>query len=531
MLTSNSSNSGSPEGSWRSSASTPRSKTKAAEIEPDPDTSKRRSAKDQTYRSPRVIQRCSSHVPVPEMKRSNRVTELECHIAQLQEDIKRTRYHLSLSESLKRQAQNEAEEAKKRHAVLSAKYEDSQRQLEELAASEEARTRELCVISKKMDRAWQAELEATQNHRSVDMGALSAAKNEIQRLTKQLEVAATESEAARGKQSGKVCSELRAAKQEMAETLSTIEDLKVRIRAGEENRAERESAVDRTRHQLETAKGALEALRSEELKLNESLTSVASELQKSRSQEGLLEMAVEKFQADRYGVESELERLSSELERSVMSHMEEQVKNTVEIRSAYELADRLRHESGLREAGLGSALEDTKSEIVELKEKLQAVSDTKERLEMESKVAADVARLKAEVRNKDARLQAMTEENKLLKLEIARHRMVMGEVESSRAREREAVMKLAVVSTEAESSGRRAARVSEQLDAARAVKVETEAELRRVRVQSAQWRKAAEMATDILADDDSYGESQKKWSKNMLLKKIGGMLKKDQTQT
>ncbi|KAL0278029.1 UNVERIFIED_CONTAM: Interactor of constitutive active ROPs 3 [Sesamum radiatum] len=87
-------------------------------------------------------------------------------------------------------------------------------------------------------------------------------------------------------------------------------------------------------------------------------------------------------------------------------------------------------------------------------------------------------------------------------------------------------MKLGSLTDEADKSCKKAARVSEQLDAAQAANSEMEAELRRLKVQSDQWRKAAEAAAAILSSDTD-DESPKKRNGNML-KKIGVLLKKGQ---
>ncbi|KAL0338405.1 UNVERIFIED_CONTAM: Interactor of constitutive active ROPs 3 [Sesamum angustifolium] len=64
-------------------------------------------------------------------------------------------------------------------------------------------------------------------------------------------------------------------------------------------------------------------------------------------------------------------------------------------------------------------------------------------------------------------------------------------------------MKLSSLTEEADKSCQKAARVSEQLDAAQATNSEMEAELRRLKVQSDQWRKAAEAAAAILSSSNN----------------------------
>jgi hypothetical protein len=98
------------------------------------------------------------------------------------------------------------------------------------------------------------------------------------------------------------------------------------------------------------------------------------------------------------------------------------------------------------------------------------------------------------------------EENETLKSEAGkkaaevqrRYEAAVAELELAKAAEQDVRMRLGYVTEEADKSSRRAARASEQLDAAQAASVEMEAELRRLRVQSDQWRKAAEAAAAAL---------------------------------
>jgi uncharacterized protein YhaN len=104
---------------------------------------------------------------------------LESQISQLKEDLKKVKNQLILSESCKKQAQQDAEESKEQLLTLSAKLEESQKQYLELFATGEARDIELKRITEERDRVWQSELEASQKHLSVDSSALASAVNEI----------------------------------------------------------------------------------------------------------------------------------------------------------------------------------------------------------------------------------------------------------------------------------------------------------------------------------------------------------------
>lgn len=89
-----------------------------------------------------------------------------------------------------------------------------------------------------------------------------------------------------------------------------------------------------------------------------------------------------------------------------------------------------------------------------------------------------MAELKASLLDKETKLQSITEENEMLKLEMEKREIEKKEVndetfalaEAARAAEREALMKLDYLTEEADKSSRKATRVTEQLDAAQAAK-------------------------------------------------------------
>lgn len=70
----------------------------------------------------------------------------------------------------------------------------------------------------------------------------------------------------------------------------------------------------------------------------------------------------------------------------------------------------------------------------------------------------------------------------------------------------------------------RAARVTEQLDAAQAVNSEMESELRRLRVQSDQWRKAAEAAAAALSGNNNGRLVERSGSLDPDYNSIGGKM-------
>ncbi|XP_019702438.1 interactor of constitutive active ROPs 2, chloroplastic isoform X2 [Elaeis guineensis] len=582
---------GSLEGPQRTSPATPRSNRlpKAASSEPDSASPTCPPTKTLTDRSPKVIERRSHRTPVCE-KRPSRVAELECQLVQLQE---------------------EAEEAKRQLLVVSAKLEDSQRQLVELSAAEEARLQELCKISQERDRAWRSELEAFQEQHSVDSAALASSMNETQRLKLQLEMV-LKSEAAQARQSEVEISEIQALKKDMEEAISIIGSLEVQLRDSEKAEGDAKATVTETKQQLEIARTTIDNLLSDGSKFMDSFSLVASELEESRAQVNSLEEVVRKLQQGHSracsqalvhhngdchdsqkircnSLELEMEQLRSALEAAEMKYQEEQIQRIVQTQRAHELMEQMKIDSRVRETELESAVNNSKTEIIILKAslydkeaELRSLSDMNKRLheelekrgtnQMESDLAlklkqsiASIRELKADLMDKETTLQSIAAENEQLKSEMRKREMeshkayeaAIAEVELARAAEKEATTRLGFVTEEADKSSRRAARVAEQLDAAKVWKSEMEAELRRLRVQADQWRKAAEAAMAVLTasnnerlvertgsldfeyhsvdkklmssplSDDLDDESQRKKNNNVL-RRISGLWKKGQ---
>ncbi|KAB1226138.1 Interactor of constitutive active ROPs 3 [Morella rubra] len=533
-----------------------------------PSTQTSRTPKD---RSQKVVDRRSPRSPVSEKKRPSRISELETQVSQLQNELKKAKIQLDLSESLEKQAQLEAEDLKKQLLVLS------------------------------------------QN--SVDSAALASTMNEIQQLNVQLELVA-KSEAEQTKQLELANAELQRLKGNLSETLSVVENMKNQLQDCKESEAQAQSMVTETLLQLEAAKKTVEVLRSDSMRAIEVCNSTASELDQSRARVKLLEGLVRELmteiknaggdvsqnlsgdynlelesvknqgtgesreiKAELHSLKSEVACLRSALEIAESKYQEEQIQSTVQIRSAYELVEQVKAGSSLREAELEAEIKVTNADIEELKAnlmdketELQGILEENEGLNLMlkksvsfqkeydlgkelKKLNEDLSDLRANLMDKETELQSISEENETLKLEIKKREMdgdkvndeVVSEVEAAKTAEREAIMKLGIVMEEADESKRRTARVTEQLEAAQSANSEMEAELRRLKVQSDQWRKAAEAAAAVLSAgnngkfmertgslDSNYnpvgGKISSPYSENMdddlLKKKNGNMLKK-----
>ena len=544
-------------------------------------------------------------------KRPSRISELETQVSHLQEELKKAKDQLSSSELWKQQSQQDAEESKNKLLAVSSELEESQLQLQELSASEEARVVELQKISKERDQAWQSELEAVQGQNSVDSAALASAMNEIQQLRVQLgmvaesgsaqtknkesaneeleslkaNLAETLSLVANMKNQLQDCKESEAQAQALVgETLLQLETARQTVEVLKSDSMKSMEAYNSVASELDQSRARVNFLEE----LVSKLKNISGDVSQNPAGDHNIELELGKDQetgesikikAELHSLKSEVARLRSALEIAESKYHEEQIRSTVQIRSAYELVEQIKSGSSLREAALEAELKKKKADVEELKAnlmdketELQGISEENEGLNLKlekslscqreyelekelKKLNECVSELRANLMDKETELQSISEENEMLKLEIKKREMdrgkandhVVAEVEAAKAAEREALMKLGIVMEEADKSNRRAARVTEQLEAAQAANSEMEAELRRLKVQSDQWRKAAEAAAAMISAgnngkfmertaslDSNYnsiaGKIGSPYSEDMeddlLKKKNGNMLKK-----
>ncbi|KAI5017041.1 hypothetical protein ZWY2020_037419 [Hordeum vulgare] len=559
MQNSKTSRNGSSDAPQRTSPATPRSSRVAKTGGNETDSAGITPTRTPTERSPKVIERRSPRSPVTEKKRPIRLTELDSKVNQLQDELKKTKEQLSASEARRCQAQQEADEAKKQGQDVSLKLEESQCQLVNLSAAEESRLQELRKIQQERDRTWQAELEAFQKQQSVDAAALSSALSEIQRLKLQLEVT-VQSDTARAKQCEHADSELEALKQEMELRLATIEALKVNISESDKAAADANAMATETKLQLETAKATIDTLLAEGARLQECLKSKDIELGESKARVVALEEDLKKAHAAGNEIldeaqagnanggfgspltevlkksphptsdingspDPEIEHLRMALEVAEMRYQEEQTRLTFETKTVYEMLENVKSECTRQVCDIELKLKSKNDELMAAQAALtgkaqedlhrsDGLSEMQPELEAKlMKSITDIAELKANLMDKENALQSLVEENETLKSEAGkkeadvqqRYEAAVAELELAKAAEQDVRMRLGYVTEEADKSSRRAARASEQLDAAQAASTEADAELRRLRVQSDQWRKAAEAAAAALAGGGNNG--------------------------
>lgn len=489
-------------------------------------------------RSPKALeQKTPRTTPVSEVQKKypNRVSGLESNVSELKEDLKKAKEQLILSESLKTQAQRDAEELKKELLAMSLKFEESQKKLEALSASET----EFQGTSDEHDRAWQYELKPAANHQysvvnsttlAPAIDEISFPRNNLRRLD--------ESEALQNIVAKSANDEILNLEKKLAENYSVLEGMKIQLRNCKESETQARTLVSETLMQLEDAKNTIETLKSDGMKSTDAYNSTASELEQSRARVSLVEELVNKLklenptdkrkvdESEPVNVQFEMGRLRSTIETAEIRYRGQEIQSAVETRTAHELL-KIKSTAVLREAALEAELQKAKADIEELKvtlldkeTELQCIMEENEGLtskhvkccllqrecELETKLKEseeNVVSLKADLMDKETELQNILEENETLTLEVEKGRMqrakASDELEKVRASESEALMKLGLVMEDVEKSTAKVARVAEQLEASQVANSEMEVELRKLMVQSNQWRKAAETAAAMLS--------------------------------
>ncbi|KAL1210009.1 Interactor of constitutive active ROPs 2 [Cardamine amara subsp. amara] len=499
----------------KSPSATPRTARKLKTAESDPVSSPNPKIRTPKTQSPKVVtERRSPRTSVNEIqkKRTGRTPEVASQICQLQEELKKAKEQLSASEALKKEAQDEAE--------------DTKQQLIEINASEDSRIDELRKLSQERDKAWQSELEAMQRQHAMDSAALASSMNEVQKLKAQI----SESESVEN------------LRMELNDTLSLVEKLRGELVDAKEGEARAHEIVSGTEKQLEIANLTLEMLRSDGMKMSEACNSLTTELEQSKSEVKSLEQLVrqleeeeEEARGNTSGDSSSMEELKEEInvarheisqlkaavEVTERRYHEEYIQSTLQIRSAYEQVEVVKSGYAQREDELGEELKRTKTEreclherLMDKEAKLRILGDENELLSLKikeneevnlenqkepevrgelKKLESDLMELRANLMDKEMELQSVMSQNESLRSE-----MEDVQIEKSKAID-EALARLGSLTEEADKSGKRAENATEQLGAAQVTNTELEAELRRLKVQCDQWRKAAEAAASMIS--------------------------------
>ncbi|KAF3321914.1 interactor of constitutive active ROPs 3 isoform X1 [Carex littledalei] len=378
-------------------------------------------------------------------------------LAEMEEELKKVKDELITSELSKKRIQQEAEEARKQLILLSEKLNETESQLAESSSLDDSRIFELRKLSQERDRAWQNELEAMQKQHSVDSVALATAMSEIFKL-------------------------------------------KGMVR-------EREKERDVARKELEASRGTIDSILVDGSKLMDSFGAVVGELEESRVQIKMLE---EKL--SRIGKEESRE-IHGDVETLEIKLHEEEILSMVQWQCVVEIIKQIQIESKERETKLEEAANSAKSEIMLLKANLfdkdcefRKILDQSKKKEAEAELNLNLTKLKENLEKKEKKLNQVLHENELLRAELTKlstERQELCEqsiIEKKIAIEaqKEALSKLEIAIEEVKESKEKASIVNEKLDSVTNMKAEMETELRRLRVQADQWKKAAETAMTLL---------------------------------
>ncbi|PHU05449.1 hypothetical protein BC332_26271 [Capsicum chinense] len=404
----------------------------------------------------------------------------------------------------------EADEVKKQLAAMSEKLEKTEKQLLERSDSEEARFK----ISQDKDLEWQSELEAVQKQHELDSAALASSLNEKKKVKLQLDRVAN-SEAIQARHAESAHAETESLRVQLKDTLTLLEQLQNQLNKIKESEAAVLEEVSKAQLELELAKMTGNTLRLEGLKAMEACNSLSLELENPAESSAAAQENGINAEADELKTEylkNEVNQLQAALEDSERRYQEACIQSTLQIRSAFEMVECTKSELIRRETEWNSRLNAAKADMEELKEKLmhkeaqlrmfsdenkglnvqleeiQAVDreyDLQDELKRSESILAD---LRASLSDKEMELQSFTEENEMLKLEIKKREMESTKVndelldlaEAARAAEREALMKLAYLTEEADKTSRKASRIIEELDAVQTTNSEMEAELRKL---------------------------------------------------
>lgn len=494
-------------------------------------------------RSPKIIGR-SPRTPLSEKKCQNKISELESQISILQKDLKKAKDQLHSSKLRKDRARVDAE-------VSSV---PSNAKKHRLSSSEQGHPKELQKQAQEDDQSRHSASEVTDKSESVDSVA-SAMVNVMQQLKLKLQVV-DESKAFQTKHAGSVNEKHNKLKKFLSEILSLMGSMKNQLQDCEVSETQVQALISETTAQLETAKEMVELLGSDSTKAFKDWNSVTLELDESREHVSILETLVcklepalanaswksfETFAVGKNRVQETQEgetRESEQLEADLSSpqsaplavEAEYEGKQALEPKPSTE-AKHVKSDANPREIELKKELEKSRLEIDEFRVKLinretELRSITEENLELSCKLEKSlsshrvyelekelddlkncIADLKANLLDKETEFQSVSEENEMLISEISKRDTIKTKVKedtttelvTSTTMDRDTQVKLGIIAEETDRSTSRKSVGIAELEAAQAANAEMEMELRTLKVQSEQWRKAAEAAAAMIS--------------------------------
>ncbi|KAK9079425.1 hypothetical protein SSX86_001096 [Deinandra increscens subsp. villosa] len=498
------SESSSASGSGRSSGRVVR-QLKTSGLEPDPSGSQSSSKTPKTA-SPKTVDRVSPRGPVTELRknRPGRIVELETQVTQLEDALRTVKDQLIVSESWKKQAKIDAEESRNELLALSLRLEDSQKLLDRSSSNDTQNEHNDDQSASKSN------LSTTPKPSLADSAELAAALLEIDQLKVKLDTT-SESEATKTKQAESAETEIHNLKENMAETLSVMKEMKNQLEDCKVSESRAQAFATETLLQLETAKKNMESL-----SLNsDAYNAMVLELEQTRARVCSLEGMVERMKKTGQESESNMRfneeqaiqtvELTAELKKS-KEDIEELKANLMdketELQCVVEENDDLNAKLaslivGIHENESEQEIKGLKSKLTSLETELSEMSDENEKLKQEIEKLTSL----------EIELCKKSDENENLKLEIHKTK---GVIEESKQDVNSLKSKLTILENEAceksDENEKLKLEIKKINDVTKAVKTsncELDEELRKLKLQMGQWRKAAEVATAMLCDENS----------------------------
>ncbi|KAL0887248.1 hypothetical protein Bca101_011231 [Brassica carinata] len=334
---------------------------KLAALEPDssssPISAYNRTPKDKSLKfSDRKPPR--SHVS--QKKRPSRITELEALVSQLQEELKKAKHQVTVSETSKKQSKQEADK----------------------------------TFHRSVSQEGDLEFGGIPDERS----GLAVVVQEIRALKLQIETV-TSSEAGHVKQAELRNSEIHLLRENLMDTLFLVESFRNQLNDCEVTDAETKAIATETLNQLENAKKAVEELKSDGTKAVESYRKMAVELEQSKSRMVWLEGLVTKLNSNEMKASSRL---------SIQAELQS------ELKTAKSKIDKLKAMLVAKKTEL-QFISEEKDNLYLLLKKNKKETDAEAELKQLREV---IEKLKADLMDKETQLQIVSDENKTLKSDI-----------------------------------------------------------------------------------------------------------------
>lgn len=349
----------------------------------------------------------------------------------------------------------------------------------------------------KIERAKAEENKALESLRSVTAeleetnADLGKAKSYLGSLTETIQSLNAELERTR--------SELVEAKKREEEIISKeaerVEKNKREVENLELNLLQTTAEAGRAKLELETAYEEVQSARLETAQLRAALEAT----------EGKFEAMLSEARLEAEHVKEAIEKYKLEAEEIMAQSAEREGKSMASLREAEAKANATKEElekSKMEVADLKASLMDQENELQNIKEenenlKCRELTIVEKMEQMEKSLAT--------APNSDSSLSLEGNDSvnkKLHEAEACAQEKIteaLAKVEAANAREEEAIEKLKAAILEMENSSQRANRSLEQLEAAQAANLAMEAEMKRLRIQTEQWKKAADAAATVLA--------------------------------